>query len=211
MANVDILDIQGNKAGSVELDQSLFDVKISIPLVHQVVVAQMAAARQGTQSTKRHGEVSGTGKKPFAQKGTGRARQGSLRAPQMRGGYVTHGPKPRDYDQRTPKKMIKAATLQALTDRVRNNRLHVVESLSLGEKPSTKAAQAYLAKFTKQKNVLVVLDRTDEVSYLSLRNLNNVHVIPVDQLNAYDILNSDDLVFTKAAIEEFIANSKKEA
>jgi large subunit ribosomal protein L4 len=211
MANVDVLDIQGNKAGSVELDQSLFDVKISIPLVHQVVVAQMAAARQGTQSTKRHGEVSGTGKKPFAQKGTGRARQGSLRAPQMRGGYVTHGPKPRDYDQRTPKKMIKAATLQALTDRVRNNRLHVVESLSLGEKPSTKAAQAYLAKFTKQKNVLIVLDRTDEVSYLSLRNLNNVHVIPVDQLNAYDILNSDDLVFTKAAIEEFIANSKKEA
>ena len=211
MANVDILDIQGNKAGSVELDQSLFDVKISIPLVHQVVVAQMAAARQGTQSTKRHGEVSGTGKKPFAQKGTGRARQGSLRAPQMRGGYVTHGPKPRDYDQRTPKKMIKAATLQALTDRVRNNRLHVVESLSLGEKPSTKAAQAYLAKFTKQKNVLIVLDRTDEVSYLSLRNLNNVQVIPVDQLNAYDILNSDDLVFTKAAIEEFIANSKKEA
>ena len=211
MANVDILDIQGNKAGSVELDQSLFDVKISIPLVHQVVVAQMAAARQGTQSTKRHGEVSGTGKKPFAQKGTGRARQGSLRAPQMRGGYVTHGPKPRDYDQRTPKKMIKAATLQALTDRVRNNRLHVVESLSLGEKPSTKAAQAYLAKFTKQKNVLIVLDRTDEVSYLSLRNLNNVQVIPVDQLNSYDILNSDDLDFTKAAIEEFIANSKKEA
>jgi large subunit ribosomal protein L4 len=211
MANVDVLDIQGNKAGSVELDKNLFDVNISVPLVHQVVVAQMAAARQGTQSTKRHGEVSGTGKKPFAQKGTGRARQGSLRAPQMRGGYVTHGPKPRDYDQRTPKKMIKAATLQALTDRVRNNRLHVVESLSLGEKPSTKAAQAYLAKFTKQKNVLVVLDRTDEVSYLSLRNLNNVHVIPVDQLNAYDILNSDDLVFTKSAIEEFIANSKKEA
>jgi len=211
MANVDVLDIQGNKAGSVELDKNLFDVQISIPLVHQVVVAQLAAARQGTQSTKRHGEVSGTGKKPFKQKGTGRARQGSLRAPQMRGGYITHGPKPRLYDQRTPKKMIKAATLQALTDRVRNNRLHIVESLSLGEKPSTKAAQAYLAKFTKQKNVLVVLDRTDEVSYLSLRNLNNVHVIPVDQLNAYDILNSDDLVFTKSAIEEFIANSKKEA
>ena len=211
MANVDVLDIQGNKAGSVELDKNLFDVQISIPLVHQVVVAQLAAARQGTQSTKRHGEVSGTGKKPFKQKGTGRARQGSLRAPQMRGGYITHGPKPRLYDQRTPKKMIKAATLQALTDRVRNNRLHVVESLSLGDKPSTKAAQAYLSKFTKQKNVLVVLDRTDEVSYLSLRNLNNVHVIPVDQLNAYDILNSDDLVFTKAAIEEFIANSKKEA
>jgi large subunit ribosomal protein L4 len=211
MANVDVLDVQGKKSGSVELDAALFDVNISIPLVHQVVVAQMAAARQGTQSTKRHGEVSGTGKKPFAQKGTGRARQGSLRAPQMRGGYITHGPKPRDYDQRTPKKMKAAAVRQALTDRARNNALHVVESLSLGDKPSTKAAQAYLAKFTKQKNVLVVLDRTDEVSYLSLRNLKNVHVLPVDQLNAYDILNSDDLVFTKSAIEEFTANSKKEA
>jgi len=211
MANVDVLDVQGKKSGSVELDAALFDVNISIPLVHQVVVAQMAAARQGTQSTKRHGEVSGTGKKPFAQKGTGRARQGSLRAPQMRGGYITHGPKPRDYDQRTPKKMKAAAVRQALTDRARNNALHVVESLSLGDKPSTKAAQAYLAKFTKQKNVLVVLDRTDEISYLSLRNLKNVHVLPVDQLNAYDILNSDDLVFTKSAIEEFIANSKKEA
>jgi large subunit ribosomal protein L4 len=211
MANVDVLDVQGKKSGSVELDASLFDVNISIPLVHQVVVAQMAAARQGTQSTKRHGEVSGTGKKPFAQKGTGRARQGSLRAPQMRGGYITHGPKPRDYDQRTPKKMKAAAVRQALTDRARNNRLHVVESLGLSDKPSTKAAQAFLAKFTKQKNVLVVLDRTDEVSYLSLRNLKNVHVLPVDQLNAYDILNSDDLVFTKSAIEEFTANSKKEA
>jgi len=208
MTNVDVLDVQGNKSGSVELDKNLFDVNISIPLVHQVVVAQLAAARQGTQSTKRHGEVSGTGKKPFKQKGTGRARQGSLRAPQMRGGYITHGPKPRTYDQRTPKKMIKAALLQALTDRVRNNRLHVVDSFALGEKPSTKSAQAYLAKFTKQKNVLVVLDRTDEASYLSLRNLNNVHVIPVDQLNAYDVLNSDDLVFTKAA---FDAYTKKEA
>jgi len=211
MANVDVLDVQGKKSGSVELEAQLFDVNISIPLVHQVVVAQMAAARQGTQSTKRHGEVSGTGKKPFAQKGTGRARQGSLRAPQMRGGYITHGPKPRDYDQRTPKKMKAAAVRQALTDRARNNALHVVESLSLGDKPSTKAAQAYLSKFTKRKNVLVVLDRTDEISYLSLRNLKNVHVLPVDQLNAYDILNSDDLVFTKSAIEEFIANSKKEA
>jgi len=211
MANVDVLDVKGKKSGSVELDAALFDVNISIPLVHQVVVAQMAAARQGTQSTKRHGEVSGTGKKPFAQKGTGRARQGSLRAPQMRGGYITHGPKPRDYDQRTPKKMKAAAVRQALTDRARNNRLHVVESLGLSDKPSTKAAQAFLAKFTKQKNVLVVLDRTDEVSYLSLRNLKNVHVLPVDQLNAYDILNSDDLVFTKSAIEEFTANSKKEA
>ena len=212
MANsVDVLDVAGKKTGTAELPTELFDVQTNIPLIHQVVVAQLAAARQGTQSTKRHGEVSGTGKKPFAQKGTGRARQGSLRAPQMRGGYITHGPKPRDYDQRTPKKMKAAAVRQALTDRARNNRLHVVESLGLSDKPSTKAAQAFLAMFTKQKNVLVVLDRTDEVSYLSLRNLKNVHVLPVDQLNAYDILNSDDLVFTKSAIEEFTANSKKEA
>jgi large subunit ribosomal protein L4 len=211
MANVDVLDVQGKKSGSVELDASLFDVNISIPLVHQVVVAQMAAARQGTQSTKRHGEVSGTGKKPFAQKGTGRARQGSLRAPQMRGGYITHGPKPRDYDQRTPKKMKAAAVRQALTDRARNNRIHVVESLSLGDKPSTKAAQAFLAMFTKQKNVLVVLMSDDKKNFLSLRNLSNVHVLPVDQLNAYDILNSDDLIFTKDAIDWFTANSKKEA
>ncbi|MFN4846179.1 MAG: 50S ribosomal protein L4 [Rhodoluna sp.] len=211
MPTVDLIDVKGKKSGSVDLPEALFDATTNVPLIHQVVTAQLAAARQGTQSALRRGEVSGTGKKPFKQKGTGRARQGSLRAPQMRGGYITHGPKPRLYDQRTPKKMIRAAVLQALTDRVRNNRLHVVESLSLADKPSTKAAQAYLAKFTKQKNVLVVLDRTDELSYLSLRNLQNVHVIPVDQLNAYDILNSDDLVFTKSAIEEFTANSKKEA
>ncbi len=209
--SIDIVDVAGKKTGAATLPAEIFDVQTNVPLLHQVVVAQQAAARQGTQSTLKHGEVSGTGKKPFKQKGTGNARQGSLRAPQMRGGYITHGPKPRLYDQRTPKKMIRAAVLQALTDRVRNNRLHVVESLSLADKPSTKAAQAYLAKFTKQKNVLVVLDRTDELSYLSLRNLQNVHVIPVDQLNAYDILNSDDLVFTKSAIEEFTANSKKEA
>jgi len=208
---IDIVDVAGKKSGSAELPAAIFDVQTNVPLMHQVVVAQQAAARQGTQSTLKHGEVSGTGKKPFKQKGTGNARQGSLRAPQMRGGYITHGPKPRDYDQRTPKKMKAAAVRQALTDRARNNRLHVVESLGLSDKPSTKAAQAFLAMFTKQKNVLVVLDRTDEVSYLSLRNLKNVHVLPVDQLNAYDILNSDDLVFTKSAIEEFTANSKKEA
>jgi large subunit ribosomal protein L4 len=208
---VDIKSAEGKVTGSVSLPAETFDVQANVPLIHQVVVAQLAAARAGTAKTKNRGEVSGTGKKPFKQKGTGRARQGSLRAPQMRGGYITHGPKPRDYDQRTPKKMKAAAVRQALTDRARNNRLHVVESLSLGDKPSTKAAQAYLSKFTKQKNVLVVLDRTDEVSYLSLRNLKNVHVIPVDQLNAYDILNSDDLVFTKSAIDEFTANSKKEA
>ena len=208
---VDVLDVQGKKVGSVDLPADLFDVQTNVPLIHQVVVAQLAAARQGTQSTKRHGEVSGTGKKPFKQKGTGRARQGSLRAPQMRGGYITHGPKPRTYEQRTPKKMIAAAIKGALSDRARNGRLHVVSEFAIGTSPSTKAAAAIISKLTDGRNILVVLDRSDETSYKSLRNLQGVHVLPVDQLNAYDILNSDDLVFTKSAIEEFTANSKKEA
>ena len=206
---VDVLDVQGKKAGSVDLPAELFDVQTNVPLIHQVVVAQLAAARQGTQSTKRHGEVSGTGKKPFKQKGTGRARQGSLRAPQMRGGYVTHGPKPRDYDQRTPKKMKAAAVRGALSDRARNGRLHVIAEFAIGSAPSTKAASAILSQLTARRNVLVVLDRSDDTSYKSLRNIQSVHVLPVDQLNAYDILLSDDLVFTKAALEAYIAGPAK--
>ena len=202
---VDVLDVAGKKAGSVELPADLFDVQANVPLIHQVVVAQLAAARQGTQSTKRHGEVSGTGKKPFKQKGTGRARQGSLRAPQMRGGWVAHGPKPRTYEQRTPKKMIAAAIKGAISDRARNGRLHVISEFAIGSVPSTKAAAAVLTQLTQRRNVLVVLDRSDELSYKSLRNLQNVHVLPVDQLNAYDVLLSDDLVFTKAALDAYIA------
>ena len=202
---VDVLDVAGKKAGSVELPGDLFDVQANVPLIHQVVVAQLAAARQGTQSTKRHGEVSGTGKKPFKQKGTGRARQGSLRAPQMRGGWVAHGPKPRTYEQRTPKKMIAAAIKGAISDRARNGRLHIISEFAIGSTPSTKAAAAVLAQLTQRRNVLVVLDRSDETSYKSLRNLQNVHVLPVDQLNAYDVLLSDDLVFTKAALDAYIA------
>ena len=208
---VDVLDVAGKKAGSVELPADLFDVQANVPLIHQVVVAQLAAARQGTQSTKRHAEVSGTGKKPFKQKGTGRARQGSLRAPQMRGGYVAHGPKPRTYEQRTPKKMISAAIKGALSDRARNGRLHVISEFAIGTAPSTKAAAAVLAQLTQRRNVLVVLDRSDDLSYKSLRNLQNVHVLPVDQLNAYDILLSDDLVFTKAALDAYIAGPGKGA
>ena len=211
MVNCVVKNWQGEESGEASLELKVAKDENANHIVHRALIRQQTNARQGNASTKTRAEVRGGGRKPWKQKGTGRARQGSLRAPQMRGGYITHGPKPRDYDQRTPKKMKAAAVRQALTDRARNNRIHVVESLSLGEKPSTKAAQAYLSKFTKQKNVLVVLDRTDEVSYLSLRNLKNVHVIPVDQLNAYDILNSDDLVFTKSAIDEFTANSKKEA
>ncbi|MEN9956068.1 MAG: hypothetical protein RLY34_875, partial [Actinomycetota bacterium] len=149
---VDVLDVAGKKAGSVDLPGELFDVQTNVPLIHQVVVAQQAAARQGTSSTKRHDEVSGTGKKPFKQKGTGRARQGSMRAPQMRGGYIAHGPKPRDYDQRTPKKMKAAAVRGALSDRARNGRLHVINEFAIGKSPSTKAAAAILAQLTQRRN-----------------------------------------------------------
>jgi large subunit ribosomal protein L4 len=208
---IDVLDVAGKKAGSAELPADLFDVQTNVPLIHQVVVAQLAAARQGTSSTKRHNEVSGTGKKPFKQKGTGRARQGSLRAPQMRGGYISHGPKPRDYDQRTPKKMIAAATKGALSDRARNGRLHVISEFAIGATPSTKAAASILLQLTNRRNVLIVLDRTDDTSYKSLRNLQGVHVLPVDQLNAYDILLSDDVVFTKSALDAYIARPAKGA
>jgi large subunit ribosomal protein L4 len=206
---IDVVDVSGKKSGSAALPAEIFDVQTNVPLMHQVVVAQQAAARQGTQSTLKHGEVSGTGKKPFKQKGTGKARQGSLRAPQMRGGYITHGPKPRTYEQRTPKKMIAAAIKGALSDRARNGRLHVVAELFKDGKPSTKSASSIIASLTKGRNALVVLDRSDDLSYKSLRNLKDVHVLPVDQINAYDVLLSDDVVFTKAALEVFIASQDK--
>jgi len=203
---LDVRGTDGKKAGSVELPASVFDVKTNIPLIHQVVVAQRAAARQGTHSTKRRGEVSGAGRKPFKQKGTGNARQGSIRAPHMTGGGIVHGPKPRDYAQRTPKKMIAAALLGALSDRARGQRLHIVESLGIEGAPSTKAAAAYLAQVAPTKNVLVVLHRDDELSIKSVRNLAYVHVLFFDQLNAYDVLVSDDIVFTKAAYDAFVAS-----
>jgi len=194
---LDVRKSDGKKAGSVELPAAIFDVKTNIPLIHQVVVAQRAAARQGTHSTKRRGEVSGAGRKPFKQQGTGNARQGSIRAPHMTGGGIVHGPKPRDYGQRTPKKMIAAALLGALSDRARGERLHVVESFGIEGAPSTKAAAAVLTAFGAVKNVLVVIDRDDELTIKSVRNLAYVHVLPFGQLNAYDVLVSDDIVFTK--------------
>ena len=203
---LDVVNEDGKKAGSVELPAALFDVKTNIPLIHQVVVAQLAAARQGTHSTKRRGEVSGAGRKPFKQKGTGNARQGSIRAPHMTGGGIVHGPKPRDYSQRTPKKMIAAALLGALSDRARGERLHVVESFGIEGAPSTKAAAAVLAGLGATKNVLVVVDRSDDISVLSVRNIAFAHVLPADQLNAYDVLVSDDIVFTKAAYDAFVAS-----
>ncbi|KRB76857.1 50S ribosomal protein L4 [Nocardioides sp. Root190] len=190
---------------SVEFPAAIFDVEVSIPLIHQVVVAQQAAARQGTHSTKRRGEVRGGGRKPYKQKGTGRARQGSTRAPQFAGGGIVHGPQPRDYSQRTPKKMKAAALRGALTDRARNERIHVVDALVSGDKPSTKAALASLFELTARRKFLVVLERTDSQTWLSLRNAPEVHIVAVDQLNTYDVLNCDDLVFSKAAFDLLVS------
>jgi large subunit ribosomal protein L4 len=213
--SLDVVDAGGKKTGSVDLPTAIFDVQTNVPLIHQVVVAQLAAARQGTHKTKNRGEVSGAGRKPFKQKGTGRSRQGSIRAPEHRGGGVVHGPTPRDYSQRTPKKMIAAALLGAISDRARGERLLVIDSLGKGDVPSTKAAAQLLAS-VQGKHVLVVLERGDEVSAKSVRNLSSVHVIWFDQLNAYDVLVSDDIVFTKAAFDAFVASksaatSKEEA
>ncbi|GAB3281912.1 50S ribosomal protein L4 [Sinomonas notoginsengisoli] len=194
-----------NATVKVDFPAEIFDVQTNVPLLHQVVVAQLAAARQGTHKTKTRGEVSGAGRKPFKQKGTGRARQGSIRAPHMTGGGVVHGPVPRDYSQRTPKKMKAAALRGALSDRARNGRIHVVESLVAGDKPSTKEALATLRALSGRKNLLVVIDRADELAALSVRNLAEVHAIYADQLNTYDVLVSDDVVFTKAAFDAFVA------
>src|SRR6185369_8358758 len=205
MPTIDVRNADGSTAGSVDLPADVFDVQANIALMHQVVVAQQAAARQGTHDTKTRGEVSGGGKKPYRQKGTGRARQGSTRAPQFAGGGVVHGPTPRDYSQRTPKKMTAAALRGALSDRARAGQLHVVTELVTGEKPSTKAAKAALAAVTVAKRVLVVLHRDDELSWVSLRNLPEVHLLWADQLNTYDVLVNDDVVFTKAAYDAFVA------
>jgi large subunit ribosomal protein L4 len=200
---VDVVDVTGKKSGTVELPAELFDVQTNVPLIHQVVVAQLAAARQGTHKVKSRGEVSGAGRKPFKQKGTGRARQGSIRAPQHTGGGIVHGPHPRDYSQRTPKKMIAAALLGVLSDRARGERLHVIENFGTAG-PSTKNAAALLADVATSKNVLIVLERGDDDSFKSVRNLKHVHVLFADQLNAYDAVVSDDIVFTKAAFDTFV-------
>jgi large subunit ribosomal protein L4 len=195
---------QNVKTVKVDLPAEIFDVAVNVPLIHQVVVAQQAAARQGTHATKTRGNVRGGGRKPYKQKGTGRARQGSIRAPQFAGGGVVHGPQPRKYDQRTPKKMKAAALRGALSDRARNDRVHVVEGLVSGEAPSTKAALASLAGLTDRNRYLVVLERSDALTWLSLRNAPEVHIVAVDQLNTYDVLSSDDVVFTKGAYDVFV-------
>ena len=193
------------KQKSVELPAEIFDVPTNVALIHQVVVAQLAAARQGTASTKTRGEVRGGGKKPYRQKGTGRARQGSTRAPQFAGGGVVHGPTPRSYDQRTPKKMKAAALRGALSDRARHGRVHVASALVGGEAPSTRDAVAALASISTARNILVVLERTDELSWKSLRNVTDLHILEPGQLNTYDVLISDEVIFTLGALEAFLA------
>ncbi|SER79127.1 large subunit ribosomal protein L4 [Propionibacterium cyclohexanicum] len=206
---VDVVDATGKKTGSAQLPGALFDVQANIPLMHQVVTAQLAAARQGTHSTKTRAEVSGGGKKPWRQKGTGRARQGSTRAPQWTGGGISHGPTPRSYNQRTPKKMVVAALRGALSDRAREGRLHVVEEFVPGAQPSTKAARAVIAALGDYRRVIVVLQREETTSWLSLRNLPGVHVVGYDQLNTYDVLLADAVVFSKAALDAFVAGAAK--
>ena len=207
--NVDVIDLKGKKAGTVVLPGSTYDVPTNIPLMHQVVVAQLAAARQGTHATKTRGDVAGGGKKPFRQKGTGNARQGSIRAPHFTGGGVVHGPQPRDYDQRTPKKMKQGALRSALSDRARADRIHVVTALFEGDKPSTKAALAALSAIVEDRQALVVLERGNELTALSLRNVPEVHVLWADQLNTYDVLDADDIVFTQAALESFLGTKEE--
>jgi large subunit ribosomal protein L4 len=204
---IDIKNSAGAKVGTVDLPGEIFDQQTNIPLIHQVVTAQLAAARQGTQKAKNRGETSGSGKKPFAQKGTGRARQGSIRAPLQRGGGAAHAVRPRSYFQRTPKKMIAAALKGVLSDRQRNERIYVIDSITTA--PSTKAAIAAVRQFSGRKNVLVVLSRAEDISWRSLRNAEDMHLLVPDQLNAYDILKSDDLVFTQAAINDFLAGPVK--
>jgi large subunit ribosomal protein L4 len=211
MAEVEVKDREGASSGTTELPEGVFGVQVNIPLMHQVVTAQLAAARQGTHKVKTRGEVAGGGKKPYRQKGTGRARQGSIRAPQFTGGGVVHGPVPRDYTQRTPKKMKAAALRCALSDRAQSGQIHVVSGLVEGDSPKTRAALTALRAITEAKRVLVVVGRDDELTWLSLRNVAEVHLIAADQLNTYDVLVNDDVVFTSGALDEFLGRSPEAA
>ncbi|WP_298088224.1 50S ribosomal protein L4 [uncultured Corynebacterium sp.] len=204
---LDVHTADGGVNGSVELPAEIFDAEVSTALMHQVVVAQRAAARQGTHKTKTRAEVRGGGRKPWRQKGTGRARQGSIRAPHWTGGGIVHGPQPRDYSQRTPKKMKAAALRGALTDRVRHDRIHVIEELVAGQTPSTKSARTFIERLTDRKSVLVVLPREDVTAWKSVNNLANVHTLTQDQLNTYDVLKADDVVFAVQALNDFIARN----
>ena len=210
-----VLDLAGEETGrDAALPGVLFDVPLNIPLIHQVVEAQLAAGRAGTHATKTRGEVSGGGKKPWRQKGTGRARQGSTRAPQWRGGGVVHGPQPRDYSQRTPKKMIAGALRSALSDRARNESIIVMEDLVAEDRPSTKAAIATLANVTNGGSVLIVIDRDEDGAETVVKSYNNipkVHILWSDQLNTYDVVNADQVVFTEDALSSYVDRAIKTA
>jgi large subunit ribosomal protein L4 len=209
--SVNVQSPSGDLARTAELPADIFDVQVNVPLIHQVVVAQLAAARQGTADTKTRGEVRGGGKKPYRQKGTGRARQGSTRAPQFAGGGTVHGPSPRSYVQRTPKKMKAAALRGALSDRARHGRVHVVSGVvdEAATAPSTKTAAAHLRRVVGAHHVLVVAQRSDELTWKSLRNVAEVHLLAPGQLNTYDVLVSDDVIFTEGALAEFVAGPPK--
>lgn len=208
--SIDVIDASGAKVRSLELPAEIFGAEVNIPLIHQVVLAQQAAARQGTHATKTRGMVRGGGRKPWKQKGTGRARQGSIRAPQWKGGGVVHGPQPRSYAQRTPKKMKAAALRGALSDHASHGRIHVMESVIDADVPSTKAALAALTHSVEERSAVVVLDREETIAQLSLRNLPQVHVLTADQLNTYDVLRADDVVFTAAGYQAFVGEPKEE-
>ena len=207
------VSVIGAESKTVELPDEIFAAKVNVPLIHQVVVAQQAAARQGTHATKTRGDVRGGGRKPYRQKGTGRARQGSLRAPQYAGGGAVHGPQPRSYVQRTPKKMKAAALRGALSDRLSHGRVQVVSGFVDGDLPRTKDALAVLATAIGEAGpkVLVVAHRDDELTWKSLRNVPGVHMLAEDQLNTYDVLASDHVVFTEQALTAFVSRSAKEA
>ena len=208
---LDVKTADGKVDGTVDLPAEIFDVEPNIALMHQVVVAQLAAARAGTHATKTRGEVRGGGRKPYRQKGTGRARQGSTRAPQFAGGGTVHGPQPRDYSQRTPKKMKAAALRGALTDRVREDRIHVVTELVAGQEASTKTARLFLAALSERKKFLVVVGREDLTAQRSVQNLPNAKWIYADQLNTYDVLKSDDVVFTASGLDAFLGKGEEES
>jgi large subunit ribosomal protein L4 len=211
MTSLSMTSATGKKAGSVDLPDDIFGIEPNVPVMHQVVTAQLAAARSGTHSTKTRSDVSGGGAKPWRQKGTGRARQGSIRAPQWRGGGIAHGPKPRDYSQRTPKKMIRLALRSALSDRARDDKVVVVDEWGIDE-PKTKRALEVLGalglrtKGEREERVLVVLFRTEDAVWRSLRNLGRrVQIVLPEELNTYDVLVNDRIVFSKATLEATVA------
>lgn len=208
--SLDVRTPAGSTDGKVELPAAIFGVEPNLPLMHQVVVAQLAAARQGTHATKTRGDVAGGGRKPFRQKGTGRARQGSIRAPHYTGGGTVHGPQPRNYSQRTPKKMIAAALRSALSDRVANDRLFVFTEIVEGQKPSTAGVRKLLASISERKKTLLVVGREDIAAWKSVANLDNVHPIAPDQLNTYDVLNADDVVFTVEAFHAYVEQAQRQ-